>query len=246
MPKLEISKVHDAYREGGECPLCRLTDGAERSYLRSFQGSRVMEPNVRIKTNESGFCGEHYKRLYQGENKLGLGLVVHTHLQSWLPRLRKSLDEAGRPEDAARTRKDRKAGGGRREALLENLGVLRDSCFICDMLAMDRNRYVETILYLWKEDKEFRATLLGSRGFCIVCFREVAVKAQEYFKEADRTVFFGELAPIMIQSLERLERDLFEFTQLFQDSNKSLGTEEQRTALVRTLQKLAGRMIGSD
>ena len=59
MPKLEISKVHDAYREGGECPLCRLTDGAERSYLRSFQGSRVMEPNVRIKTNESSLTALH-------------------------------------------------------------------------------------------------------------------------------------------------------------------------------------------
>jgi len=246
MPKLEISKVHDAYREGGECPLCWLMDAGERSYLRSFQGSRVMEPNVRIKTNESGFCREHYKRLYRGENKLGLGLVVHTHLQTWLPRLRKALDEARRPEDAARPRKGGKGAGGRRGTPLETLKDLRDSCFICDMLAMDRNRYVETILYLWKEDEEFRGTLLGSRGFCIEHFRVVAGKAEEYLKEADRAGFFAELVPIMIQSLERLERDVFEFTQLFQDSNKSLGTEEQRTALVRVLQKLAGCVIGSD
>jgi hypothetical protein len=245
MPKLEISKVHDAYRDGGECPLCWLMDAGERSYLRSFQGSRVMEPNVRVKTNESGFCRDHYKRLYRGENKLGLGLVVHTHLQSWLPRLRKELEDARRPEEA-RPRRGKKGEGGRLGALLETLKDLRDSCFICAMLAMDLDRYVDTILDLWKEDKEFRGTLLGSRGFCIEHFRVVAGKADEYFREADRAGFLGELVPIMIQGLERLERGLYDFTQLFQDANRSLGTEEQRTALLRALQKLAGCVIGSD
>jgi hypothetical protein len=63
MPKLEISKVHDAYHVATECPLCFLAESAEETYLRSFQHSRVMEPNVRVKTNDSGFCPLHYRRL---------------------------------------------------------------------------------------------------------------------------------------------------------------------------------------
>ena len=67
--------MHDAYARGGECPLCTLVLGAEEAYLRSFQHSRVMEPSVRVKTNTTGFCPPHYRRLYDGENKLGLSLV---------------------------------------------------------------------------------------------------------------------------------------------------------------------------
>jgi hypothetical protein len=243
VPKLEISKVHDAYRHGGECPLCWLIDGAERAYLHSFQGSRVMEPNVRVRTNASGFCRDHYLRLYRGENKLGLALVVHTHFQSWLPRLKAEMENAAKPEAAARGRRG-KNGVGRLETLLETLKSLRDSCFICSMLDMDLDRYIETILYLWKEDAEFRGTLAGSRGFCMEHFREVADKAGEYYREADRVRFLGELVPVMVQGLDLLERDLSNFTQLFQDANRSLGTEEERTALARTIQKLAGRVIG--
>jgi hypothetical protein len=242
MPKLEISKVHDAYAGGGECPLCSLIDGAERIYLQSFQGSRVMEPNVRVKTNERGFCKEHYKRLYRGENKLGLGLVVHTHLQSWLPRLGKEMENALKPQGAAGRKKP---GVGRLETILKTLETLRDACFICDMLAVDLDRYFDTVLYLWKEDPEFRAVFQGSRGFCIEHFRAVLLKAEGYFREADFARFLSDLVPIMKRSLESLERGLFGFTQLFQDANRSLGTEEERTALVRTLQKLAGCVIGS-
>ena len=91
MAKLEISKVHDAYAARGECPLCTLLDSAEEIYLRSFQHSRVMEPNVRVQTNETGFCPDHYRKLYAVENKLGLSLVLHTHLQEKLPGLLESL-----------------------------------------------------------------------------------------------------------------------------------------------------------
>ncbi len=244
MPKLEISKVHDAYAAGGECPLCALICGAERSYLSSFQGSRVMEPTVRVKTNESGFCTAHYKRLYRGENKLGLGLVLHTHLQTWLPRLRAGLAEASAPEE--KTRKRRKDGDGPLDGLMEILGGLRDSCFICSMLDMDLDRYIETILYLRKEDGGFRETLLASRGFCLEHFRAVVSKARTGLRGQDLSRFMEDLAPIMIRSLEGLERDLLNFTQLFQDANRSLGTEEERTALLRTVQKLAGCAIGPE
>jgi hypothetical protein len=44
----------------------------------------------------------------------------------------------------------------------------------------------------------------------------------------------------MTDSLERLEQELEAFTQLHHDANRSLGTDAERTALARTLQKLAG------
>jgi hypothetical protein len=244
MPKLEISRVHDAYAAGGECPLCSLRGHAELTYMQSFRSNRVMEPSVRQKTNETGFCPEHYRGLYAGEGKLGLALVVHTHLQQKLPELREALEAAA---DAAAA--DRK-GGRKATELLEELTTrlagLRDRCFICDMLEADLERYAFTILYLWQKDPEFPAVLRASQGFCLDHFLFMLKRARKVLRGDALARWLGEVVPLMTGSLERLEKDLLAFTQLHQGTNRSLGTEEERSALARTLQKLAGRLMAHE
>jgi hypothetical protein len=241
MPKLEISKVHDAYKDGGQCPLCACMESVERSYLLSFQGSRVMEPNVRVKTNESGFCSEHYLRLYRGENKLGLGLVVHTHLKERLPGIKAAMEGVIQTGGAVKGRKAEEAAAGRIDALARSLEALISRCFICEMLSRDLERYCYTIVYLWKSDPDFLPVFRGSRGFCLSHFVTILAKARETLRGDELTRFLRELVGLMVESLEGLERDLFGFTQLFHDANRSLGTEEERTALTRAMQMLAGR-----
>jgi hypothetical protein len=240
MPKLEISRVHDAYAAGGECPLCSLRDHAERTYMQSFRGNRVMEPSVRQKTNETGFCPEHYRGLYAGEGKLGLALVAHTHLQQKLPELRAALEAA--VDAAAAGRK----GTERLEEVAAELAGLRDRCFICDMLEADLERYAFTILYLWQKDAEFPPVLRASRGFCLSHFLLMLGRAREILRGDALARWLREVAPLMTGSLEKLEKDLVAFTQLHQGTNKSLGTEEERSALARTLQKLSGRLMRNE
>jgi len=230
MPKLEISKVHDAYAGGGECPLCTLREGAEETYLRSFQHSRVMEPGVRVKTNESGFCPDHYRKLYGRENKLGLGLVVHTHLQKKLPELSaafKAIRAAGRK-------------GRKFDDAAASLSRLQDRCFICDLLEMDEDRYAFTILYLWSKDADFMPIFRSSNGFCLRHFLSILAKARAMLRADRLERWLEDVVSLMTESLEHLERDLEAFTQLHHDAHKGLGTEQERTALARTLQKLAG------
>jgi hypothetical protein len=240
MPKLEISRVHDAYAAGGECPLCSLRDHAERTYMQSFRGNRVMEPSVRQKTNETGFCPEHYRGLYAGEGKLGLALVAHTHLQQKLPELRAALEAA--VDAAAAGRK----GTERLEEVAAELAGLRDRCFICDMLEADLERYAFTILYLWQKDPEFPPVLRASRGFCLGHFLLMLGRARDILRGDALARWLREVAPLMTGSLEKLEKDLVAFTQLHQGTNRSLGTEEERSALARTLQKLSGRLMRNE
>ena len=161
MPKLEISKIHDAYSAGGECPICTVMDDADRKYVSSFRGSRVMAPEVRVQTNETGFCPAHYGKLYGGEGKLGLSLMVHTHLEQMLPELQNRMKREVHEANAAR----RTDGGGptrlrrlfRRRVRQTGLARLADHirrsvdcCYLCGMLASDLQRYSFTVLYLWK------------------------------------------------------------------------------------------------
>jgi hypothetical protein len=236
-PKLEISKVHDAYARGGECPLCDLEEAAESTYLRSFQHSRVMEPNVRVLTNRTGFCPAHCRKLYDGENKLGLSLVVHTHLQQVTQRIGAALDALAKAADGRRLREQLAQAAA-------PVAALRDSCFICDLLAADIERYAFTVLYLWARDPGFPAVTRASRGFCVPHFLVMLDQAAKSMR-ADRTrKWLAETIPLMKGSLERLDGELLAFTQLHQAGNTSPGTDAERTALARTLQKLAGGRFG--
>ncbi len=236
MPKLEISRVHDAYAQGGECPLCTLMDGAERTYLLSFQHSRVMEPNVRVRTNAVGFCPDHLGKLYQGENKLGLGLVMMTHLQEKMPEITAALDATVQAAQAGGRERARRI-----QQIIGSLEKLRDSCFICGLLSQDLTRYAWTILYLWRKDPEFPARLRASRGFCLSHFCTVLAAACDILRADRLTRWLEDIVPVMKRSVEGLEEDLLAFTQLHQAGNSSLGTDQVRRALSRTLQMLAGR-----
>jgi hypothetical protein len=235
--KLEISKVHDAYERDGECPLCDLEEAAEQAYLRSFEHSRAMEPQVRVQTNREGFCEEHLRKLYAGENKLGVGLVLHTRLQ----RLREELDAALRDPGRGAGRRGsarRMAGAARR------IQALGGSCYLCRMLSRDRRRYAFTILYLWSRDPGFPPVFRASRGFCIPHFAAVLQEGLSAMRADRLQRWLAEAGPLMQDSLRRLEGELLSFTQLHRAENRSLGTEEERTALARAVQKLGGGLPG--
>ena len=234
--KLEISKVHDAYGRPGECPLCLLEEDAEKTYLRSFQHSRVMEPNVRVQTNRQGFCPGHFRKLYDGENKLGLGLVVHTHLQSLRRIVEAELDSLVK---SAGGRNGRDRAAAEAAALAKRNG----SCFICGLLDADVQRYVVTILYLWSKDPEFPPVFRASRGFCIPHFARVLDQASTAMRADRFERWLADAVPLMKASLESLDGDLRAFTQLHQAA-AGPGTDRERTALARTLQKIAGGLFG--
>ena len=237
MAKLEISLVHDAYATGGECPLCFLVERAERVYVGSFRGNRVMEPSVRTRTNETGFCPAHARSLYAGEGKLGLALVMHTHLQHAAPRLRADLEEV----QAAAA--DGKKGAARLEQAIERLARLRDTCYICAMLEADLERYAFTILYLWQKDPGFSTVLRASRGFCIPHFVRMLDAARTGLRPDVLGRWLSDVVPLLTGSLGSLEQDLLAFTQLHQGTSTDLGAEEVRSALGRTLQKLVGTTV---
>jgi len=51
-----------------------------------------MEPEGRMETNENGFCRRHFELLYNTRaNRLGLGLIVDTHMVEQTSRLKKNM-----------------------------------------------------------------------------------------------------------------------------------------------------------
>ena len=78
---LDTIPVLDAYKSGCECPLCRLRIHSEDQYVDSMLASTYMEPEWRIRSNETGFCARHFELMFDRRNHLGLALMTHTHMQ---------------------------------------------------------------------------------------------------------------------------------------------------------------------
>ena len=85
--KLYTIPVSDAFRLNTECPLCHLQREYEEQILDTLMNSAYMEPDCRIHTNALGFCSGHLQKLYDRQNRLGMALMLETHLQDVLSSL---------------------------------------------------------------------------------------------------------------------------------------------------------------
>ena len=68
---LDTIPVLDAFRTDCECPLCRLRIHCEDQYVDSMLSSAYMEPEWRIRSNETGFCTRHFELMFRRRNRLG-------------------------------------------------------------------------------------------------------------------------------------------------------------------------------
>lgn len=79
--KIYTIQVTEAFRKDCECCMCILEKQLEDESVDYILGASLMEPDHHMITNEKGFCSKHFEMLYnKQENRLGLGLVIDTHL----------------------------------------------------------------------------------------------------------------------------------------------------------------------
>ena len=249
---LDTIPVWDAYHEEGECPLCILEDKSEKSYVDSFLGGSVMEPDTRIEVNEKGFCPHHNELLYKAQNRLGLALITHTHTLTVRKEIKKKTEELEKtiqnPGKVSVSFLKKLSGGG---AGLEQsirefsdwLRKRRDRCIICDRISDSLNRYAYTILHLWEHDPEFRKAMARSKGFCLSHLPLILDMAAERLNAGKQAEFLKDLLPVQLQNMDRLEQELLWFTKKFDYRNQDKPWGDSKDALPRILQKLTGKYM---
>lgn len=85
MEKIYTIPVNEAFEASAAdpacgCPFCTLYRKLEENELDLILGASMMEPDVRIKTNEQGFCKTHYDMMFTRKNRLGMALMLESHL----------------------------------------------------------------------------------------------------------------------------------------------------------------------
>ncbi|GHU67492.1 hypothetical protein FACS1894184_07430 [Clostridia bacterium] len=227
---IDTAPVLEAFALGGECPLCALRDSTESGYLDQFLGGSVMEPSMRVLVNAKGFCARHFSQLYAANNHLGVALMTHTHLKETISTLEKRWAEPKSGGLFDRFRKKSVEDESHRESHQDSH---RQSCALCERLDATMDRYVKTVVWLWKNDLKFRERFNNSQGLCIE-------HAEAVLASSSDGAMRESLVKMELDNLRRIEKELEWFTLKFDYRNHDKPWGTSKDALPRAIQKLAG------
>ena len=241
---LDTIPVLDVYRTDCECPLCRLRIDCEDQYVDSMLGAAYMEPDCRIKTNETGFCTRHFSLMYDRRNRLGLALMTHTHMLEVIASLEKILASGGDAPRGGLLSSLR--GGGSSSGAPQAIRARIGGCVICDQVDGAIERYAYTIAQLVFTNSEFRAMLEKSKGFCLPHLALVLEMADKTLNAKQASEFKQLVAGLQLENMKRVAGELEWFTLKFDYRNADKPWGNSRDAVERGVNKLMGACVGEE
>lgn len=243
---LDTIPVWDAYKADCECPLCTIFKKNEEDFVDTYLGASYMEPSRREETNEKGFCHKHFKMMFDASNRLGLALMTDTYMKETINKLKKNAEqvlEAAQGE----AKKNVLMRVGRKNADIQTAAAevleMSTRCSLCDRLNSVMDRYIYTLLYMWKHESEFRAAFAASKGMCMEHYGKTLAMAQEQLSGKELQEFVEVLTKLQIENLERVEKDLEWFTLKFDYRNKDKPWGNSQDAVERSVNKMRGGAV---
>ena len=230
--------LSEAFETQDECPFCHLERKAEQSAIRfvAGPGASYMEPDVREATDRAGFCRNHMHKLYTYGNHLGSALMMQTHMTGLLLQLQTEIDNFEEPPKKSLMGKKK---AGPEDPMWKKLRRRVDSCYICDKINYNMDRYMATFFTLLKE-KDFRAKVENSRGFCMHHFSQLLEAAEEHLQNGHREWFYPTVFRLMQENMMRVKEDLDWFVDKHDYRNTSAPWKNSKDAVARSMQKLEG------
>ncbi len=243
--KLYTIPMIDALREYDECPFCYIERHLEQHALDYVLGSSAsyMEEDTRAKTDEMGFCREHFKKMYDYGNKLGSAYIVDTHMQRLLREFKKETKKFSGIEKTGLGQKFSKDYDGVRDSnnISKWIHKNEESCYICNHIKENFDRYVATFFELYRtENPDFMQLLKAGKGMCLSHLATVLDRAPLYLnkkqQESLRDLLFSQMESNLERIVEELDWLEFKFDYRYKDAD----WKNSRDALQRAMQKIAG------
>ena len=155
---IPVNEAFDAVNENSAlgCPFCILYKKLQNDELDIILGASMMEPDIRMKTNEQGFCHNHYSMMQRRKRMLGIGLMLESHLAE----VEKKIDGPT-------------LLGNKAQASVNALGALECDCYVCSRIEKNISAMNATAVYLWESDPEFQEKFAKSPYFCLPHYRRM-------------------------------------------------------------------------
>lgn len=228
--KLYTIPVMDGFKEDCECPFCAMYHTLEDNAIAYTMGPSYMEEDSRAITDKKGFCREHLDRLYKHQNRLGLALILHTHME----KTTKDIEKLSKTEKTVKTGLFKKT---EKSKLLEYLDTLQKSCFICERVEETFERYYATVFYLFQNNEEFPLILKGCKGFCTKHYQRLLELAPKYLSNAYLDNFLSTINQLYLENFSRVKEELDWFIDKFNYENEKKPWGTSKDALPRSMVK---------
>lgn len=181
------------------CPFCNLHKRFEDDELSLILGASMMEPDVRIKTNELGFCTRHYKKMFSAGKKLPLALILESHLATVSESLTiNKLIPAASGKNAAKA-----------------FSKLSETCYICERIERNFNHMLDNAVALFMADADFRKKCASQPCFCIEHYGQFLAMAQQKLKGKDFAALYKTVFQVEEKYMKKVQENVSFFVKKF-------------------------------
>ena len=250
---IDTIPIWDAVKLDGECPLCALERRTELGEAERYLGASVMEPDIRIKVNDRGFCRKHHGMLFSMSNRLGHALMLESHMMKNREKTEKIFGKMNQAADqlTAAGLGDRLSGKTRAaaSAVTEQaraLSEMAESCIMCDTIQENMLRYLHTFFHLYKQDAEFRTRIGKGKGFCLPHLGQLIEVAAEEFSGRELGEFIRAVTRVEAENLDRIQEDISWFIKKFDYRFEGESWKNSKDAVERTVNKTRGWCVGKE
>ncbi|MGN0589420.1 MAG: DUF6062 family protein [Ruminiclostridium sp.] len=220
--------VNEVFEPKEGCPICRMRDTVEEHICEYIMGAAMMEPDVRMETNELGFCLTHFEMLMQQNNRLSLGLMLNSYLEN----ARKNIFEK-KSLFFTKSAKQRKSA------------EIEETCFVCSKVQWGIDHMLETVFTMYLKEPKFRNLFKAQEYICVPHYNMLSIKAGEKLQKGDLASFNADLDKLLEDYIKQLNSDVNDFCNSFDYRNAGkLHTPEMehvRSSVERSVSFLTGR-----
>lgn len=235
----------EALKADGECPFCMLNRKIESDMVNYYLGDSVMTEENRYVTNANGFCGRHYKALYEAQKRLPLALMMQTHLEEII----KYMEE--KPKDYIEKYQSDSAGifsifkgeAGSEGKPKNEIERVVNTCLICNRVGEEMGRVFDNFFYLYSSEDEFKNLFLNSKGVCLPHYTELLKLSSKFLSKNESSVFIKKLYAIEMTNLKRLKEDIDWYVKKFDYRFGNESWKNSIDAVERNILKLSSQTI---
>ena len=173
----------------------------------------MMEPDVRIKTNELGFCRTHFDDMLGMKNRLSVALMLESHMDE----VAKSCFGDTKGLFSRSCDPDKTATAAEKAV---------SSCFVCSHIDDMMGHAVDNAIHMWKTEPDFRKLLDAQDGLCLPHLAELLRLGKRKLSKDE----FRDFAYAAISAAQKrhaaLRADLAAFSKSFDYRFADAGKEE--------------------
>jgi len=197
---IPINETFEAGTEENECfcPICRLKANIENKEVDFITGDAMMQPSIRIETNEKGFCRHHFDMFLEGgKSRLALALMLESHLAELYEKtFKKGLFLSGQKK-------------------MKKIEDANHSCYVCEKIDYHFTRILSNAVHMWQKDDEFRKKLRAQKYFCLEHYKTLCELAASSLSKKEAAAFYDDITAVCDRYFNSLRDDISHFCRKF-------------------------------